>query len=58
MKLAYQNIEDNGSFVLTNFQCAQSLQLLGKAGYFKIIWCQQQPIDMVLDGYNVTLLKN
>lgn len=58
MKLVYQNIKEKGSFILTNFQCAPSLQLLSKSGYYKIIWCQGQPIDITVDGYRVTLHKN
>lgn len=58
MKLEYNNIKENGSFVLTNFQCGPSLQLLTKQGYYKIIWCKGDAIDIIVDGYHVTLEKN
>jgi AraC-like DNA-binding protein len=58
MKLVYHNIKDAGRFIVTSFQCAPSLGLLKEKELYKIIWCQDHDITVIVDGYHVTLKKN
>ena len=55
MKLEYSNIRDESTFVLTDFNCASSLELLKNQGLYKIIWCIEHPITIKIDGYALDL---
>lgn len=58
MKLEYHNIRDEGRFIVTNFQCGPSLQLLQEKELYKIVWCTAGETQLTVDGYEVTLKEN
>lgn len=58
MKLEYSNIKDEGRFILTNFSCGPSMQLLDRKGLYKILWARDNGVSMVVDGYRLELKKN
>ena len=55
MKLEYSSIKEESSFVLTDFNCASSLELLKNQGLYKIVWCVDHPIAITVDGYSLEL---
>lgn len=57
MKLAYKNIRDESRFIVTNFNCAPSQELLGHKGLYKIIWCTGEKAKILVDGYSLCLEK-
>lgn len=58
MKLSYSSLKDEDLFIVTDFSCAPSLDLLDRNDLFKIIWCTQDTIDLWIDSYKVTLKTN
>ena len=58
MKLEYNSIIEESSFVLTNFSCESSNKLLKKEGYYKIIWSKKGDNFITVDGYDLTLKEN
>ena len=58
MKQTYHSILDESTLTLTNFNCQPSQQLLLRSDLYKIIWCQQHPKELVVDGYQVRLEKH
>ncbi len=58
MKLEYSTFKDNDLFILTDFRCQPSLDLLDKKGFYKIIWCREYETEIQIDGYSVVLKKD
>ncbi len=58
MKLEYATIKDDDLFILTDFNCFPSQKLLAKNGLYKIIWCREQEVDIVVDGYKLNIEKD
>lgn len=58
MKLEYQSIQEESSFVLTNFNCSPAQQLLRDKGYYKILWNKEKTSTVTIDGYSLVLKKN
>jgi len=58
MKLKYTNFKKQDLFVLTDFSCPSSLELLDQKGLYKIIWCRKQEMSLEIDGFEVTLKKD
>lgn len=57
MTLEYQGIAENGSFILTNYNCQPGQQLLNKKDFYKIIWAQDRDRTLTIDGYEINLMK-
>ncbi len=57
MKFDYTNAKDESTFILTDFRCASSRILLKNNGLYKIIWCREHTVTIMVDGYEVTLQK-
>ncbi len=55
MRLDYHDIKEEARFILTNFQCAPSLNLLKEKNFYKSIWCTTGEQHLIVDGYEVTL---
>jgi AraC-like DNA-binding protein len=55
MNLEYQNIKDNGRFIVTNLQCEPSLKLLKETELYKIIWCKCVDSEIIVDGCLIKL---
>lgn len=58
MKLEYQGKREESSFILTNFSCSPSQQLLRSKGYYKILWNRENSHTVTIDGYSLALEKN
>ena len=58
MKLEYQSIREESSFILTNFNCSPSQELLKDKGYYKILWNREKTTEITVDGYSLDLKKN
>lgn len=58
MKLEYEGIREESSFILTNFNCSPAQQLLQDKGYYKILWNREKSCIVKIDGYSLTFKKN
>jgi len=58
MKLEYQGIREESSFILTDFNCSPGQQLLINKGYYKILWNKEKDCLISIDGYSLILKKN
>lgn len=58
MKLEFKEDLRDSSFVLANFNCTPSQELLGQEGYYKIIWAKDRERSITVDGYTVTLMPD
>ena len=58
MKLEYQGIREESSFILTNFNCSPAQRLLRDKGYYKILWNREKTHAVSIDGYSLILKKN
>ncbi|MDF1697612.1 MAG: helix-turn-helix domain-containing protein [Saprospiraceae bacterium] len=58
MKLEYSTIKNEDRFILTNFNCQPSLELLAHKGLFKILWSRQKSTSVHIDGYDIILEKD
>ena len=58
MKLEYKSIKDESHLVLTNFTCGPSQELLRRKDLYKILWCKDAPVQVTVDGYEISLKKN
>jgi len=58
MKLTYSSFKDEDTFLLTDFKCFPAQQLLGEKGLYKILWSRTGNVDILVDGYQLTLGKN
>ncbi len=58
MKLDYSGLRDEDCFVLTDFSCDPSLELLGRSDLYKILWCKSEQSAVLLDGYQCHLKRN
>lgn len=58
MKLEYQGIREESSFILTDFNCSPAQKLLQDKGYYKILWNRVRNCTVTIDGYSILLKKN
>lgn len=58
MKLEYKDDLRDSSFVLANFNCTPSQQLLEQEGYYKIIWVKEKEHSIIVDGYTINLMPD
>lgn len=58
MKLEYSTIKNDDLFFLTDFNCFPSRELLAKQGLYKILWCQNDAVNITIDGYELTLERD
>lgn len=58
MKLEYTTLKDEDLFILTNFTCKPSQDLLHEKGLYKIVWCKENPIEVFVDDYMIKLQKD
>jgi AraC-like DNA-binding protein len=57
-KLEYSSLKDDGSLILTNFNCSPSLHLLRETNLYKIIWSLEKIVTFQVDGYQINLKKD
>ncbi len=58
MKLTYSSLKDNDIFILTNFSCQPSQELLNDRNLYKILWSKKVSTNIVVDDYNLELKPN
>ena len=58
MKLSYSSFKDEDLFVLTDFKCEPAQKLFNEKGLYKILWSKDQPIQLKVDDYHLSLVKN
>ena len=58
MKLSYSSLKDEDVFILTDFTCAPSQELLERTDLYKIVWSKKESTKINVDGYNLDLNKN
>ena len=58
MKLTYSSLKDEDIFILTDFSCDQSIELLNRKDLFKILWSQQISPPITIDDYQISLKEN
>lgn len=58
MKKVYSSLKNEDRFILTDFCCDQSQELLGRKGLYKILWSQNTTVQLTVDGYQLNLEKN
>jgi AraC family transcriptional activator of pobA len=58
MKLTYSSLKDEDIFILTNFSCAPSQELLNKKNLYKILWSRKNIFKIKVDDYEVELNEN
>jgi len=58
MKQVYSSFKNEDQFILTDFCCDQSQELLEKKGLYKILWSRSSEVFLTVDGYRLPLAKN
>ena len=58
MKKSYTSLQDDDLFILTDFSCEPSQELLLRKDLYKILWCKDRMIDVSVDNYELNLKKN
>ena len=58
MYLSYKRNIEESTFDITDFNCAKSQQSLKRKGYYKIIWANEDSVNLIIDGYNFKLSKS
>jgi AraC-like DNA-binding protein len=58
MQLHYSSLKDEDLFIMTDFSCTPSKEILNQEGLFKMIWCQTGDATFIIDNYEVTLQKD
>ena len=58
MNFKFSKKTEQGSLILTDFNCSSFEKQLGAGEFYKIIWAKDDAITMGIDGYSVRLEKN
>lgn len=58
MNVVYNGVREESSFILSDFNCEKSQELLQKEGYYKIIWNTGKTFIINVDGYNISIEEN
>ena len=58
MKLQYHSIKDESDFILTNFNCGPSQELLQSKALYKVLWNKTANTSITIDGYQMQLGEN
>lgn len=58
MKLSYSSFKDEDVFILTDFKCNPSQELFNEKGLYKILWSREQPVNLKIDDYQLSLCKD
>ena len=58
MLLRYSSLKDEDLFILTDFTCTLSQDILNEDGLFKMIWSKEEGATFIIDNYKVTLEKD
>ena len=58
MNFKYSTHPEQGSLVLTDFNCASFENRLGEGDFYKIIWAKDNDITIGIDGYSIELEKD
>jgi len=58
VKLEYSTLKDEDLFILTDFNCHPSQELLAKSGLYKILWFRDDNAIIRVDGYEMEVQKD
>jgi len=58
MNFKFSKTPEQGSLILTDFNCSSFEKQLGTGDFYKIIWAKEQDIEVGVDGYSIILKKN
>jgi len=58
MNFRFSKHPEQGSLVLTDFNCASFESRLGSGDFYKVIWAKDNDITINIDGYSVVLKKD
>ena len=58
MNFKFSKKAEQGSLILTDFNCSSFEKQLGAGEFYKIIWAKDDAITIGIDGYSVLLEKN
>jgi len=58
MNFKFSKKAEQGSLILTDFNCSSFEKQLGAGEFYKIIWAKDDAITIGIDGYSVRLEKN
>ena len=58
MNFKFSKKAEQGSLILTDFNCSSFERQLGAGEFYKIIWAKDDAITIGIDGYSVRLEKN
>ena len=58
MKLEYSSLKDEDVFILTDFSCAPSQELLNSNNLYKILWSKNASTKIRIDDYELSLKEN
>jgi len=58
MNFKFSKIPEEGSLILTDFNCSSFEKQFGTGDFYKIIWAKDRDIEIGIDGYSITLKKN
>ena len=58
MKLTYSSFKDEDKFIITNFTCEPSLDLLVMKDLYKILWCKETKATIRIDDYELDMKKD
>lgn len=58
MNFKFSKTPEQGSLILTDFNCSSFEKQLGTGDFYKIIWAKEQDIEVGIDGYSIILKKN
>jgi len=58
MKLTYTSLKDEDIFILTDFTCQPSQDLLNQKNLYKILWSKKSTFILTIDDYQLSLEEN
>lgn len=58
MKLTYSSLKDDDVFILTDFSCEPSQELLNQQDLYKILWSRNGTVRIKIDDYYLDLEEN
>jgi len=58
MKLEFNDIVEESSFILTDFNCRPAQKLLTDKRFYKVVWAREKECGINIDGYTVSLKQH
>ncbi|MBG7631759.1 MAG: AraC family transcriptional regulator, partial [Bacteroidetes bacterium] len=58
MNFKFSKTPEQGSLILTDFNCFSFEKQLGTGDFYKIIWAKDNDVKIGIDGYSIMLKQN